>query len=70
MYDCSRVFLLEEHPYIRVASAFNGKLERIERPAIMTQIEWLRAYEREKDKDFLEMFDSNGDPMFDDPKFF
>jgi hypothetical protein len=39
-------------------------------PAIMTPTKWLRAYEREKEKDIIEMFDSNGEPMFDDPKFF
>ena len=36
----------------------------------MTLTEWLRAYEREKEKEFIEMFDSNGEPMFDDPYFF
>ena len=36
----------------------------------MTPTEWLRSYEREKDKEFIEMFDSNGEPMFDDLEFF
>ena len=36
----------------------------------MTPVEWLRAYEREKEKDFIEIFDSNGEPMFDDLEFF
>ena len=36
----------------------------------MTPVEWLREYEREKEKEFIEMFDSNGEPMFDDPKLF
>ena len=36
----------------------------------MTLVEWLRAYERGKDKKFVEMFDSNGDHMFDATKFF
>ena len=36
----------------------------------MTLVEWLRAYEREKEKEFIEMFDSNGEPMFDDLEFF
>ena len=36
----------------------------------MTLAEWLRAHEREKEKEFIEMFDSNGEPMLDDPKFF
>jgi len=47
MYDCSRVFLPEEHLYRRAISAFNGKLERLtQRPEVMTPAEWLRAYER------------------------
>jgi hypothetical protein len=35
----------------------------------MTPVEWLRAYEREKEKEkeIIEMFDSNGEPVFDDP---
>ena len=33
----------------------------------MTLVEWIRAYEREKEKEFAEMFDSNGEPIFDDP---
>ena len=66
MYDFSRVFLPEDHPYRRVASAFNGKWERTQRPPITTPVEFLRAYEREKEKD-IEMFDSNRKPMFDDP---
>ena len=33
----------------------------------MTPVEWLRPYEREKEKEFIEMFDSNAEPMFDDP---
>ena len=28
----------------------------------MTPAEWLRAYEREKEKEFTEMFNSNGEP--------
>ena len=36
----------------------------------MTPVEWFREYEREKEKEFIEMFDSNGEPMFDDPDFF
>ena len=31
----------------------------------MTPAEWLRAYEREKEKDLIEMLDSNGEPMFE-----
>ena len=30
----------------------------------------LRAYEREKEKEFIEIFDSNGEHMFNDPDFF
>ena len=70
MYDYSRVFLPEEHPYRRETYAFNGKLERTQRPAIMTPAEWLRAYEREKEKKITEIIDSNGEPMFDDPELF
>jgi hypothetical protein len=35
----------------------------------MTPAEWLRPYEREN-KEITDMFDSNGDPMFDDSEFF
>lgn len=62
VYDFSRVFLLLEHPYKRATSAFNGKIERTQRPAITTPVEWLRAYERENEKEFAKMFDSNGEP--------
>ena len=70
VYDCSRIFLPEQHPYRRATSAFNGKRERTQRPPITTPTERLRAYEREKEKDFIEMFDSNGEPMFVDIEFF
>ena len=30
----------------------------------MTPIDWLRAYEREKENEFVEMLNSNGEPMF------
>jgi hypothetical protein len=70
VYNFSRVFLLEEHPYRRETSTFNGKLERTQRPTIMTPKKWLREYEREKEREITKMFDSNGDPMFDDTKFF
>jgi len=70
MYDCSGVFLPKEHPCRREASAFNGKRERTQRPPIMTPAEWFRAYMREKEKEFIEMFDSNGEPKLDDPDFF
>ena len=53
MYDCSKVFLLEEHPYRRETSAFNGKRERTQRPAITTLVEWPREFERDKEKDFI-----------------
>ena len=55
-------FLPEEHPYRRVAFAFNGKRERTQRPPIMTLAEWLIEHEREKEKEFIEMFDSNREP--------
>jgi hypothetical protein len=51
-----RVFLLEDHPYRRETSTFNGKLERTWRPKIMTLIDWLRAYEIEKEKEIVELF--------------
>ena len=67
VYDFSEIFLLEQHPYRRATFTFNGKQERTQRLPIMTPAEWLRAYEREKEKEFIKMFDSNGEPMFDDP---
>jgi hypothetical protein len=51
VYECSRVFLPEEQPYRRETFAFNGKPERTQRLAIMTPTEWLREYEREKEKE-------------------
>jgi hypothetical protein len=69
VYDCLRVFLQEEHPYRRETYSFNGKPKRTQRPAIMTPTKWLREYEREKEKEITQMFDSNGEPMFDDPRF-
>jgi hypothetical protein len=70
MYNCSRVFLPEDYPYRRVASAFNGNLERTWRPKIMTSTYWNRAYDTEKENQMAELFDSNGEPMFNDPEFF
>jgi hypothetical protein len=69
VYNCSRVFLLEDHPYRRVASTFNGKPERTWRPEIMTPTNWNRAYDT-KEKEMEKLFDSNGEPMFYDPKCF
>lgn len=69
VYDCSRVFLLEDHAYKRVAFAFNGKPKRTQRIETMTLVDWIRAYDIEKEKEFLEMFDSNREPLFDDPMF-
>ena len=51
MYDFSRLFLPENYPYKRASFAFNGKPERTETPKIMTSIEWLREYDREKEKE-------------------
>jgi hypothetical protein len=70
VYDCLRVFLLEDHPYRRVAFSFNVKIERTRRPEIMTLTNWNRAYDTEKEKEMEELFESNGKPMFNDPKFF
>ena len=36
----------------------------------MTPTKSLREYEREKKKEFAEMFDSNGEPIFNDLEFF
>ena len=36
----------------------------------MTLIDWLREYDREKEKEIAEMFDSNEEPMFNDLEFF
>ena len=54
VYEYSRVFPPEDHPYRRVASAFNGKQERTQRPKTMTPSDWIRAYDIEKEKYFLE----------------
>jgi hypothetical protein len=64
VYDCSRVFLPEDDPSIRVTSSFNGKLERTWRHEIITPVGWNRAYDTEKNKEMEELFDSNGEPMF------
>ena len=36
----------------------------------MTPIDWIMAYDKEKEKEITKMFDSNGEPMFDDTEFF
>jgi len=51
MYYYLRVFLPEDHPYRRVSSTFNVKPKITWRPQIMTPIDWLRAYEIEKEKE-------------------
>jgi len=70
VYNCSGVFLPKDHPYRRAPSTFNGKLERTQRPEIMTPTHWLGAYDTQKEKEIAEMFDSDREPMFDDPTFF
>ena len=70
VYDYSRVFLLEDHLYRRVVSSLNGKPKRTQRPEIITPIDWIREYEIKKEKEILELFDSNGEPLSNDPKFF
>ena len=70
MYELSRVFLPENHPYRIASSAFNGKLERTQTFKIMTPTYSLRAYDREKEKKIADMFDSNGEYMLDDHEFF
>ena len=64
-YSSQKNTLTEErHPLSMVNEREN------QRPPITTPVEWLREYEREKEKEFIEMFDSNGEPMFDDPELF
>jgi hypothetical protein len=63
------VFLPEDHPYKIATSDFNGKLERTQRPEIMTPLDWNRAYDTKKENEMAELFDSNGEPMFNDPEF-
>jgi hypothetical protein len=70
VYDCLRVFLPKDHPYRRVASTFNGKLEKTWRLEIMTLVDWIGAYGTEKENEMEELFDSNGEPVFDDLEFF
>jgi hypothetical protein len=70
VYDCSRVFLPKYLPYRRVSSTFNGKSERTRRPKIMTLVYWIREYDTDKEKEIVELFDSNRETMFDDPEFF
>ena len=70
MYKFSRVYLPENHPYRRATFSFNGKPERMKRPDILSSMDWLMAYNIEKEKEIAYMFDSNGEPMFDDPNFF
>jgi hypothetical protein len=70
VYDYSRVFLPEDHTYRRVAYDFNDKLERTRRLEIMTPADWNRAYDIEKEKEMEKLFDSYGEPVFYDPKFF
>jgi hypothetical protein len=36
----------------------------------MTLTDWIRAYDTKKEKEMDELFDSNGEPMFDDPECF
>ena len=36
----------------------------------MTPIDWIRAYDMEKEKEFSKLFHSNGEPLFDDTEFF
>ena len=43
VYDCSMVFLLEDHPYKKVTFSFNGNQERTQRLEIITPIDWIRA---------------------------
>jgi hypothetical protein len=64
-----RVFLLEYHPYRRETHNFNGNPKRRWRRETMNLENWLKDDEIEK-KEILELFNSNGEPMFDDLEFF
>ena len=70
VHEFSRVFLLENHFYRREASIFNDKLERTQIPKIMISTNSLRAYDIEKETKTAEIFDSNGESMFDNSEFF
>ena len=70
VYDFSRVFLLENHPYRILTSTFNGKPKRTQIPEIMSSSNWLRAYDKDKEKEIVEILNSIGEPMFDDPELF
>lgn len=50
------VLLPKEHRYRLATSAFNAKPERTQSPTIMMPFELLKAYEREKEKEFAESF--------------
>jgi hypothetical protein len=50
VYNFLGVFLPKYHPYRRVASAFNGKLERTQTLEIMAPTYWIMAYDTEKEK--------------------
>ena len=69
VYNFSRVFIQEDHPYRRVASTFNGKPKRTQRTKINSLVDWIRAYDTEKENEFSEFFDLKRKPLFDDPKF-
>ena len=69
VYILSRVFLSKDHRYRRVASTFNGKLERTQRLEKTTPTNRNREYDTEKEKKFLEMFHSNAEPLIDDLEF-
>jgi len=36
----------------------------------MTPTYWIKAYDTEKEKEMPDLFDSNGEPVFDDSEFF
>jgi hypothetical protein len=35
----------------------------------MKPMDWIREYDIEKEKEMTKLFDSNGEPMLDDPNF-
>ena len=36
----------------------------------MIPTDWVRAYDKEKEKEYIELFYSNVQPVIDDPKLF
>jgi hypothetical protein len=69
VYNCSNILILEDRPYRRATYNFNGKPKRTHKPDILSLTYWIRAYDTEQEKEIVELFDSNWELMFNDPKF-